>query len=540
MKCFANLYSNESLSMKRLHTKLLVMGLMVGLLTVAACDSFLDESDPNTVSPENFLVSTDNFNAYLTGIYAEFRDENELVAYRLYTPMLQGAGLSTNQSWTGISDWNEVFQHNVTPANSMVGGAWDAFYEVILQTNDVITQGAAFMESEDLSQGDTERMEDIIGQAHFLRGLSYFYLVRFFGVEPPGTDPDALGVPIVLEVAETRADMDVPRSTVGEVYDQILADFQAAEGRLPPTRDNANLGRPTQWAAKGFVGKAHLYMENWSEAASYFREIVDSGPYMLADADTYYNDMWHEAGDFASGNIFEWNFLHDTDTNWWGGGSGHFVAVYNGPRCCGGFSNFFVHQDNITRFGDDPRLRANALEPVEDTLMIDGVATAVIDHDADIPGDQWSVRKNVWLDRNVFNATANGGSNLIVMRLADVMLMLAEALMEQGMDAEALDLTNQVRQRAYANTSEDPTLTGLSGEQLREAIYEERFLELHLEGHRWFDMQRWERVEQLIENHPSGVKSGELTYSGRRSEYWPIPQSELDANTAIQQSPDFQ
>lgn len=128
------------------------------------------------------------------------------------------------------------------------------------------------------------------------------------------------------------------------------------------------------------------------------------------------------------------------------------------------------------------------------------------------------------------------------MRLADVMLMLAEALNEQGNDPEALELVNRVRRRAYGepvNTA-SPTadLTGLTGSALRDVIREERFKELFAETHRWYDIQRWEIVEEELAKYPT-VKTGPVTYNGRRTEYWPIPQSELDANPAIEQSPDY-
>ena len=532
--------------MNRLPKHFLILALSLsGLFALASCDSFLEVSDPNSATPDNFFTSVDNFNSYLTDTYSAFGTEDDLHSYHYLAVMLQQAGFSGNSSWTGTADRNEIFNHSVSPTNGLMTGTWNSFYNVILQTNDIIIQGQEFMNNGDLSDSEMAQMEEILGQAYWIRAYSYFHLIRNWGVEPPGTDPSAKGVPLVLEIPDVSGSFEAPRATVGEVYDQILSDFQAAQERLPAQWESGQLGRPTSWAAKGFIGKVHLYRENWSEAASQFQDIVDNGPYSLASAETYYKDMFHESGDFASGNIFELNFLNDTDTNWWSGGAGHFVAVFNAPRGYG-FSNHFVHQDNVDRLQEknDPRLNVVALEPGADSLVIDGEPEAVKDHDGDLAGKQWSHRKYVFLDQNAFAANANGGSNIIVMRLADVMLMLAEARAEMGNSAGACDLIEEVRERAY---TEVPGVTGDVDESEAEIpdcesnalehVYEERYVELMAEGHRWFDMQRWERVEDLFERHPSGMKTApSLGYRGLVNEIWPIPQDEIDSNPAIQQS----
>lgn len=514
--------------------------LAVGLFAVACDDSFTDVSDPNSATPENFLTSVENFDSYLTGVYSKWHDTN-MAAHEFYAPNLQGMGLSSNQSWTGFDRWNQLFQHDIEPSNGQIQSTWDNLYEVILNCNDLVTQAQRFKENSELSSSEEQRLERIVGQAYFWRAFTYFHLVRLYGVEPPGTDPEAMGVPLILEVAENRDEMQRGRNTVGEVYDQILADFKAARDRLPPSWSSDNQGRPTEWAMKGFIGKVHLYRGNWSEAEAQFTDIINSGPYSLADSSTYYTEMFHEEGDFASGNIFEFNFLHSLDEHWWGGGPGHFVASFNGPRGAG-FSNFHVHDRNIERFGNDPRLEVNAIEPGVDTLIWDGEKVVANDHDEAIEGKQWSHRKYVWLTENFFSVNFNAGSNIIVMRLADVKLMLAEALNEQGDDAAALEQVNQVRRRAYGEPVNSPSshdYSGLTGNALRDTIREERFRELFAEGHRWYDLQRWEIVEEEFAKYDR-VKSGPLTYDGRQDEYWPIPQSELDANPEISQSPDYQ
>lgn len=151
----------------------------------------------------------------------------------------------------------------------------------------------------------------------------------------------------------------------------------------------------------------------------------------------------------------------------------------------------------------------------------------------------WSFKKYVPIDYSVYSTNRNFGANVIVYRLAGAYLMYAETQNALGNDAVALDYVNRVRRRAYGGDPTTPSveadLVGLTGTALRDAIREERFLELFAEGHRWYDIIRWGIAAEEVAKYPT-VRSGPVIFNPERDYYFPVPQAELDANPNIQQS----
>lgn len=126
----------------------------------------------------------------------------------------------------------------------------------------------------------------------------------------------------------------------------------------------------------------------------------------------------------------------------------------------------------------------------------------------------------------------------MMMRLADFYLMYAEVLNNQGNDAIASEYMNKVRRRAYGFNPDVPEPSvdyNLAGSQLRDSIREERWRELFAEGHRWYDIKRWQIGEQEAAKYPT-VSSGQVKFDAPRDYYLPIPLSEMNTNTAIVQS----
>ncbi len=349
--------------------------------------------------------------------------------------------------------------------------------------------------------------------------------------------PALPGFPLILEVASTREEMQVSRATVGQVYGQIIADLQAAEAALPDSWEGEDLARVDAFAAKATLAEVYLHFNDYATANGYLEQIINSGEFSLVPFEDY-QDLFNGENEFSEESLLEINFSVDQQESMWQGGLGTNLALQIAPKGTG-WSNVYPHDVNVLRFGDDPRLRVNMLEPGVDSVVFGDGKWKILERmvgDAGALG--WSFKKYVPIDYSVYSTNRTFGANVIIYRLADIYLKYAETQNALGNDAVALDYVNRVRRRAYGGTPTTPSaeadLVGLTGTALRDAIREERFLELFAEGHRWYDLIRWGIAAEEVAKYPT-VRSGPVIFN-EQDYYFPIPQAELDANPNMQQS----
>jgi hypothetical protein len=409
--------------------------------------------------------------------------------------------------------------------------AWRGWYRVVARANDVLENAPKYIQTHTPAGAERERLDKIVAQAHFMRGFAYFHLVRLWGESTYAKDKSRLAVPLILKVATTREELLQPRATVEQVYNQILLDFKAAEAGLPSSWDESNIARVNKYAAKGFLGKVHLYMGQDALAKPYFEEIINNASYALVPFERY-NDLFQGKNEFSSESIFELNYTIDMQQNIWENGLGSGIALPLAPPGRG-WSNVTPHAVNIDRFGNDPRLKIATYAPTDMVAVDNGTMAPAGVSEFNMTGH--SFRKYVPQDYSVNATNRNSGTNYIIMRLADVYLMYAEVLNNLGMDGPALEYVNKVRRRAYKFSPETPRpsvdLANLAGTQLRGIIREERFKELFAEGHRWYDIVRWGIVEEevLKYNVKYKTQTGPIIFQ-ERDYYYPIPLQELNSN----------
>ena len=502
--------------------------LIAALLTVLALagigcdeDAFLGVTNENELSSDNYFETVEHFDMALNGVYSAVKSL-DLYGQNFYVETLLALPHASDY-------WNAQSRNDVSSDDGNVYIAWRGWYRVVTRANDVIQSAPAFLES-GVTPAEEDAMEDILGQAHFLRAFAYFHLVRLWGEDSYADDPAALAVPLILDVPSTRADMMQPRATVAEVYEQILSDFETAEQLLPDQWDAANRARVDVYAAKGFLGKVHLYMEQYAQAKPYFEAIVHDPRFALVPFEEY-DALFHGGNEFSEESIFEINYAVDMAQNIWENGLGSGIGLSLAPPGRG-WSNVTPHGVNIFRFGDDPRLDIATIAPEDSAANVDGEMVPAGESEFNYTGH--SFRKYVPIEYSVYSTNRNTGNNFLVMRLADVYLMYAEVLNELGQDAQALEYVNKVRRRAYGFDPEDvgssADLTGLTGTALRDTIREERFEELFAEGHRWYDIVRWDIVEEeILKYNEFRVTQGPITFEPR-DYYYPVPLQEVDSN----------
>jgi hypothetical protein len=297
------------------------------------------------------------------------------------------------------------------------------------------------------------------------------------------------------------------RRPVAEVYAQIIKDLTEAASKLPISSTGTDIGRATQGAAKGLLGKVYLTRKSYAEAARVLKEVIDAGTYQLLQN---YADLFRDANAHNRESIFEVAYKSNSQ------GRGNTFATLFAPRTGGvavtgqGASQGYNRptRDMITAYeAGDSRKPASLAES-----WMNG-STVVNDP---------YVRKYM----TQLQSPNDGDANWIVLRYADVLLMYAEALNEQNQSAQALPFLNQVRKRAGLA---DVTASGQTA--LRTALENERRVELAFEGHRWFDLLRTGRALEVMREKGKTVSDKDLLF--------PIPQQQRDINPALTQNPGY-
>lgn len=503
--------------------KALILIFGIGAIMSCSEDRFLDITNENELNSGNYYSRVKDFDMALNAVYSAVKSL-DLFSQQYYSQTLLALAHTSDY-------WNAQSRNEVNSADWHVYTTWRGWYRVVARANDVIENAPVFVSEHSPTDSDLEQLEEILGQAHFLRGFAYFHLVRLWGEAPYAIDNTRPAVPLILKVPSTREEMMQPRATVGQVYDQIILDFEAAEDKLPETWDTDNIARVNQFTAKAFLGKTCLFMGDYNLAKDYFEEILNNTAYALVPFERY-NDLFQGKNEFSEESIFELNYTIDMEQNIWENGLGSGIALECAPPGRG-WSNVTPHGVNIFRFGSDPRLSICTYAPTDLAADINGDMVEAGASEFNYTGH--SFRKYVPQDYSVYSTNRNSGTNYLIMRLADVYLMYAEVMNNLGIDDVASEYMNKVRRRAYGFLPDTPEpgvdYTGFTGTVLRDSIREERFRELFAEGHRWFDIVRWGIVEEeILKYNQYNVTQGLILYHPWDN-YYPVPLAEVDNNT---------
>ena len=522
-----------------------VIILLAAAMTFNSCsDSFLDLSDPSTLSPSYFPKTMSDMESLVTSCYAEV-NSFELYGKRVMAKHSFILDHTADMAWTADPYWNQQATNQVSSDNEYVRTLWWGYYKVV-QCSNMVLEEAEKIDKSSFSESDLNRLSQMKGEALFWRAWGHLQLVQFWGEGfPCNGDGDKLGIPIRTKVATTTEDMNLGRNTVNEVYAQILLDLSEAEKLLPAQwNDRADFPRPSKFAAKSFLGQANLFMGDYESAKKYLKDVIDNSGKQLVPFDEY-SKMFNETQTkYNSESLLEINEKDRSSTGWgnWNGGEGSMHALLaalcfinpDGNVEAAGWGNIFLHDANIERFGNDPRLHIVALEPGTPVVMNGNPTVTAKYKDVEDNIKGWSFRKYVPLSYSTYEVSCCVGINIYLMRLADVYLMYAEACQATGDEVNAREFVNRVRRRAYNGDSSHDIKS--SGIQLRDDIREERFLELCAEGvQHLVDVCRWKTMDKEIQKWYKTTRSGNPHYDDRDL-YYPIPKKEMEDNPNMKQS----
>jgi hypothetical protein len=470
----------------------------------AGCNDLLTENVRSQITTDTFFRTASDANAALAGVYEPLASGN------LFDTDLQWAlNASDDATRVGAEEENA----NITAISRV---AWDARNPYV--TNPyaalyrVITRANLALERVPGIEMDAAARDQILAQAKFLRALGYFYLVRLYG-----------DVPLVV-TSEEQLGGGQTRAPKADVYAQVIKDATEAEAGLPATWPANQRGRATKGSANALIADYHIWRSSaegqneWAAAAAAAKKVVDSGVHSLVP--NYLNAFLPgsqnrpeevfavQSSTIANGpeiDIAQWTRPRAMDPN----GSGGWATYTPLPWFVDSYPAGDYRRE-VTYFTSGRRA--------------DGTAVTFATH----------------IDK--YRPTAKPGNedvNYPIYRYADVLLMYAEALNEQGQTAAATQLVNQVRARARnadgAARAQPADLPVQSQAATREAIFQERQWELAHEGKRWFDMVRRGQAYFLA----SLAKDPTATDVQATDMLWPIPQTQRDLNSQLTQNPGY-
>jgi len=507
MKNIKSLYRIWKFNLKNFRTSL-VFGLILTafVVTFNSCDDFIEVAPEDVIDADTFFSNPDELIFALNGVYAYQRN---IFGNFNYFNLIEARTDNAGQDQLDQKERVETDTFEETPGNLLLVNVWTQNYILINNANNVIAR-APDVPFETTDEGAL--IDRAVGEAKFLRALSYFVLANMFGDVPLRTEPTT-----------DFNNATIPRSPVSDVYTQIIADLNDAIAVLPNTYSGGQQqeeGRATKLAAFTLLAKVQLQIGNNGAASSALNNVI--GQYELLPN---YAELYAAGNDNSVESIFEVSF---NPTNETGLGMNNLLIPASEAASlgivAGGFAGnlpTFPTQDvqGIYEAGD---LRADA-----SFTTYDNNGTPAL-----------YISKYIDLDA----AGAGSDINLILLRYADALLMKAEA---DGESASSYELINQVRRRAFGQDPDTPNpaidIDASSPGTFIEKIMLERRRELVFEGQRYFDLKRLPSADALtiINNHLSAEYTGVPTVQEYQLVY-PIPQGEIDvSNGVITQNPGY-
>lgn len=555
---------------KRL-TYILAAIASLGLGFNSCSEDFLEVAPTGSLN-ESVLSSPAGIDGLLIGAYSQLGGRGNYFAgaSNWVNGSIQGGDANKGTETGDFTDINEVVQYQLSPTSRVPSDRWAGLFEGVARSNAALKVATT---SEDPTVTDAFRTR-AIGEGRFLRGHYYFQLEISFDKAPYITEDLTAEEAILVPSAD--------------LWSNIEADFQAAFDNLPETQSQA--GRANKTAAAAYLGKTYLFQGKWGQAKEMFDYVVNQG--VTANGQDVglmedYADVFNAEFDNNKESIFAIQAAANTGTT----NNANPDMVLNFPHntgssgpgnCCGFFQPSFDLVNSFRTEDGKPLLDGSYRSSSEELTSDFGIASSEpftvddkpvdprLDHSVGrrgipyldwglFPGRDWirdqahagpySPKKFVYYKAQE-NTFSDGTSwtrgypavNYIIIRYADVLLMLAEAEIELGNLDRALELINMVRERAgnseLANSPANYEVALYddlgSQDNARNILQFERKLELSGEGHRFFDLRRWGRAESFLNGYIDyeaqylPVQFGGAEFRAPQDLYYPIPQGQID------------
>jgi hypothetical protein len=483
------------------------------LIQALSCSDFLDKNPLDQITGQTFWKSEAEASMALTGVYSR------LLAYPFNHKDadfdIMGGDVSGNQGVSVIA----LAQGMILPTSGgLISSIYNNCYAGIGSCNFFLDN----VERTPLNEATLNRYK---GEVCFLRAMFYYMLAEHYG-----------GVPLYT-TSVTIDEAKVKQSTKDEVMQQIYTDLDFAITHLPdgPYSD----GHAVKGSAQALKARVLLHDRQWQEAAELTDRIIQGGKFNLFDN---YRTLFLASGQTNNPEImFSARYLSpdiqtDLDVRWaWHAMVNPRQELVDAYECIDGLpiTASPLYDPSNWRLNRDPRLLLT-IKGFDDTAVNSAGQEVSFSYNA-VSGTGYEPVKYCNWDALPIDYSTISEQDWILIRYADVLLMYAEARNEaNGPDADVYSAVNRVR----ARVDMPPLPEGLTQDELRERIRNERRVEFALEGLRWSDILRWKTAEQIIPTlvDPGGVRRA---FDPGKHYLLPFPQSEIDVNENLDQNPGY-
>jgi starch-binding outer membrane protein, SusD/RagB family len=486
--------------------------LIVVMLGAGSCNDWLSVLPENDQVADEYWQSKEDVEAVIASCYVNMRGT---VSEQFIWGELRGNSVSLINSVN--IDIMDMRNWNILPDNDYC--QWGSWYQIVNMANMVIAY-APVVRERDASFSESV-MNSYIAEAHYIRALSYFFLVRNFRE-----------VPLILEpYMNDNQNYEIPKAKEADIWNRIINDLLVAESGTKTSFSEpdtwATKGRATKWAVKATLADVYLWTEQYDKAITACDEVINSGRVGLIQGivnETENN--WFSI--FSAGNtnegIFElqWDYTqgqsNTTLFNMFGGTNYNYTV------------SFPLLEKFIASTGDIRGLNATYQLPIPKFWKFIGTTAG---------------SRSVSTEVGITRSDQQKDQNWVMYRIADVYLMKAEALVMKGNYSGAIDIITKIRTRAQ--------LTNMPVEQSSELamldlVMTERWLELAGEGKRWYDLLRMAKrsnykyidymIEEVLKNaSPNNASIIRSKLKDTDSHYLPVHFDEMKNNRALVQNP---
>jgi tetratricopeptide (TPR) repeat protein len=499
--------------MKNIHIKILSAVFLVGVL--ASCKKWVDYNphEDFKITELDYLKSESDYRTMAISVYTPLQWLNQVVPVG---DIASDNSVAGGENASDVLPLQQIDDYTLTPVNATLTELWKAGYEGINRANYMDQYKEKNLAGETVEFAGKEAL---YGEVYFMRAYYYFTLVKLFGDVPLFVDKR-------LGLSDSKSLQRAPKT---EVYKQIEADLTKAVTALPAIQ--VQKGRITKYAAQALLGKVYLYQNKFDAAAAILEPIIASNAFNLV---TDFGSIFLAAGENGPESIFEIQYSNTSPYYNWGGatrGQGNYAVQQNGVRglngsgampYAAGWSTNLPTQNLAAAYAAGDKRKAVTVLDIEAYKNANpsfGITYQVAPFkNTGLYNQKYLPRKGETSGQVELNYT----NNFRIIRYAEVLLMAAEAYTRSATPnyTKAQDYLNRVRKRAFGDDLHNITATG---DVLKIAIWDERRLELGMEGDRFFDLVRTGQAATKI----PGFKTG-------TNEVFPIPQQEIDISGLTQ------
>lgn len=501
--------------------KKLIYFAVLGMLTFSSCEDFLTRGPVSDLSPENYFKDPAEKKNWNAGIYDAFQSalgKNQV---------LYGDVRSDNVHTTGYATtW--LYMNAITPSQGDC--SWRNFYTCIARCNIGIEKYPT------IPNATEHENAPYLGQCHGMRAYMYFWGTRTWGKMPL----------ITSSWDGELGNVNVPRSSLEEVKTQIMSDIDEAIRyfRINDASGKYYLNLAAMYAMKTDVHMWYNEYEKALEASDFFIGNKDFA--LAADAEEWKNIFLKPADSKEVMFTMAWNYENNGANGGWPGQLGA-SNTNNGFKMSrdifdefidrlrsgdGADARFWNTVDTVKLFYESSRL------PITTASYEKGSMNKCIKYSDVDPERAYDSENQVYKSHFKVLNTTDSEHQLVMYRLANIMLLRAEALNKLGRGEEALEIVNQIRSRVgYTKDAKTEVSSFSDVDGIESIILKERQLELFGEGCRWFDLMRTGHLFEVMDPVYSARQEAagvEVTGMGdERTKYWPINYREFESNTAL-------